>query len=385
VIDRARTKFPLTLVLALMGVTACHKDRAKPHAEATPSSAPSARPQPVPSDDSITAAVNRALTLDPGVSESGIQAATTDGIVELTGTAPNLLTKKRAARIVEAIRGVRAVSDRTTVAVYSRRDSEILRDVKAALLTNAAADSYEIDERVEDGRVTLNGTVQSFQEQQMAGRLAEGVLGVRDVNNLVQVKHGVRRTDSEVAADVLSRLRWDALVNDGSIDVAVHDGYVALTGKVASPAEKRRAVVDAWVLGTANVDDSALKVVVDGKERDYFRRKVFLRSDADVAKAVETAAAYDPRVSAARLRVSVDHGRATLQGSVNSVAAMFAAEDLARHTIGVTSVRNELSVEVSPRRSDADVERAVRGALLRDPYTYSQPITVHAKAGKVTL
>jgi osmotically-inducible protein OsmY len=372
----------LALVLALLAASACHRNDDK---QPAPSSAPSAPAKPLLSDASITAAVDKVLAHDPGVDRSNIHVATTDGIVELTGSARNLLTKKRAARVVEAVRGVRAVSDRTTLNIDPRPDQQILQDLKNALVMNAAADSYEVNERVHAGKVTLTGSVQSYQEREMAGRLAEGVLGVREVDNQVLVKHGASRSDAEVAADITSRLRWDALVNDGMIDVAVHGGTVFLSGKVASAAEKRRATVDAWVLGTANVDDKALKVDALAEERDYLKHKLFIRSDADVAKAIQTAAAYDPRVSAANLRVSVDHGKARLEGHVGSVAARFAVEDLARHTVGVMDVQNELSVEFAKHHSDAEVVRAVEAALLSDPYTYSQSIVVKASAGKVTL
>jgi osmotically-inducible protein OsmY len=381
------TKYSLCLsILAASGLVSCHKNGPSEN-----QARPAASTERVPAtpfeltDASITTAVHHVLAHDPGVDANGLHVKTTDGVVELSGTAHNLLTKQRAVRVVEAVRGVRAVSDRTSLDPEKRSDSEILKNLKAALGSSALTDLHEVSAKVSSGVVTVMGSVHSYQERDAAGRLAEGIVGVRQVDNQVQVKPGASRSDSAVATDVVNRLRWDTLVNDGLIDVAVHDGRVALTGKVGSAAEKRRAAVDGWVLGAANVDDSGLHVDVQAAERDYLKHKLFVRSNTDVAQAIRDAAAYDPRVSAADLRVSVDNGRARLYGSVGSLGARLAAEDLARHTVGVMSVQNELMVKPIKAHADADVERAVKAALLSDPYTYSQTIDVKAHDGKVTL
>lgn len=59
--------------------------------------------------------------------------------------------------------------------------------------------------------------------------------------------------------------------------------------------------------------------------------------------------------------------------------------DLARHTIGVTSVENALEIKPTKAPTDAQIERAVRSALLWDPYTNSQSIQVRVESGKVKL
>ncbi|HVY25724.1 MAG TPA: BON domain-containing protein [Polyangiaceae bacterium] len=379
-----RFKLPYLSLALLLAQTGCQRkaaDQVKPVLSSTATKASSDGL----TDTAINAAVTKALEHDPGVDASKLHVKTTDGIVELTGIAPHLLTKQRAARVAEAVRGVRAVSDRTSLDVEKRPDASIADDLKNALLTNAAADSYEISEKVSAGKVTLTGSVQSFQERDIAGRLAEGIRGVREVDNQIKVKTGVARSDSEVRADVVSRLRWDTLVNDGRIDVAVHSGRVTLQGTVASASEKRRASVDAWVLGAADVSDSGLKVDASGAQQDTLKHQLFATAPADIERAIRAAIAYDPRVSRADLQVKVTDGRARLEGSVASVAAKLAAEDLARHTVGVTAVDNALEVKPVKARTDAQIEQAVKSALLWDPYTNTQAIQVSVVAGKVSL
>jgi osmotically-inducible protein OsmY len=380
------TNSAILIPLALAALSACQKDAttAQTTSDSTPKP-PALEPKRSFTDPEVNAAVLATLARDPGVDATNIHVKTTQGIVELTGQADNLLTKRRAARVAEAVRGVRAVSDQTTLQLKSRADAEVTADVNSALLESSVPESYRIVPKTKAGTVTLTGNMKSYQERLMAERLTEGVRGVRAVDNQIAIQHGVARSDSSVAADVTSRLRWDALVNDGLIDVAVHDGIVTLTGKVASAAERRRADVDAWVLGAATVDDSGLTVDWAAQEADLRRHKLLGRSDGQIASAIHDAAAYDPRVSVADMLVSVTNGNAVLRGSVPSLKGRIAAEDVARHTVGVLGVQNELVVKPGKTPSDAALVGSVKHALLWDPYTNVYPIDVQAKAGKVTL
>ena len=91
--------------------------------------------------------------------------------MELTGQAKDLLTRRRAVMIAEGVKGVRAVSDRMTLAPQQRTDSEIRHEVESALLTNAATDSFEVEVSALRGVVTLRGTVQSWQEKTLSARV----------------------------------------------------------------------------------------------------------------------------------------------------------------------------------------------------------------------
>lgn len=373
---------PLTLV----GLSACHKDATTGQtASSSAPKPPDLEPKRSFTDSEVNAAVLATLARDPGVDATNIRAKTTQGIVELTGQVDNLLTKRRAVRVAEAVRGVRAVSDQTKLQLKSRADADITADVNSVLLGSSVPDSYRVVPKTKSGTVTLTGSMKSYQGRLMAERLAEGVRGVRAVDNQIAIQHGVARSDSSVAADVTSRLHWDALVNDGLIDVAVHDGKVILTGKVASAVERRRADLDAWVLGTAAVDDSGLTVDWAAQEADLRKHKLLGKSDAQIASAIHDAAAYDPRVSVADILVSVTNGKAVLRGSVRSLKGRIAAEDVARHTVGVLSVQNDLVVKPGKTPADSALVSSVQRALLWDPYTNLYPIDVQVKAGKVTL
>jgi osmotically-inducible protein OsmY len=121
------------------------------------------------------------------------------------------------------------------------------------------------------------------------------------------------------------------------------------------------------------------------QEHDLTKDKLLGKDDEQVAQAIRDAAAYDPRVSAADLQIEVDSGAVVLSGSVSSISARVAAEDLAFHTVGVRSVVNRLAILPSRPISDGALKKAVRSALLGNPYTARFALEVEVSAGAVKL
>jgi osmotically-inducible protein OsmY len=336
-------------------------------------------------DPDITHAIEVAFGRDPGVDAKNLHVSTTNGIVELTGSADNILTDRRAVRLAETVKGVRAVSDRIQINVKARPDADVQRDVKEALSSNAATDSFPIEVAVRAGAVTLSGTLHSHVEQTVAERVAEGVKGVSALHDELKIADVAARPDREILADVQSRFRWDQRLNDGLLQPAVEDGKVTLSGLVGSAAEKRRAERQAWVRGVKSVDASAVKVEWWAKRQDLLRNKLGKHTDAEIAKAIRDAAALDPRVQTAGLEVDVAGGVAHLRGNVASVQAKSAAESLARDTLGVVDVKNELEIEPQKPVSDQTVEKRVTSALDADPALGSFRLKANTKDGIVTL
>jgi osmotically-inducible protein OsmY len=118
-----------------------------------------------PTDAEIAAAVEGELSFDASVPANDIDVKTADGIVTLSGKVPNLLARNRANRVVETVKGVRAVSNLITVTPVSRTDDEIHKDVEAALMSDPATNAYAIKTAVKDKVVTLTGTVESWGEK----------------------------------------------------------------------------------------------------------------------------------------------------------------------------------------------------------------------------
>lgn len=339
-----------------------------------------------PDDQDITNAVEREFSHDHAVPDNPIDVTTDAGIVTLTGTVSNVLAKDRAALIAETVRGVRSVVNRVDVMPLTpRTDATIRSDVVQALLEDPAADAYEISVLVNGGHVTLTGTVDSWAEKQIAGNVARGVAGVTGLTDDITTVFASERNDREIQLDIVQTLHWDALVDDGLIDVTVHDGNVTLSGIAGSAAEKRRARFDAWTSGVKSVDDTALEVARWTRDPDLRRTKYIAKSDAEIENAVEAALRRDPRVRKFAVNPSVTDRAVTLHGVVDNLRAKRSAEADAKNTVGVLSVENALEVRPVEIHADTAVARRIRTALLRDAWVDRFDIGVRVLDGTAYL
>lgn len=86
-------------------------------------------------------------------------------------------------------------------ATVSKTDAEIHKDVINELAWDPRVDETEVGVQVDQGVVTLTGTVGSWAKRRAAEGAAHRVLGVLDVANDVSVKPpgGLVRTDTEIA------------------------------------------------------------------------------------------------------------------------------------------------------------------------------------------
>lgn len=316
-------------------------------------------------DQDITLAVQNALMLDPRVASHLIDVQATDGIVTLSGSVDHLLARDQAVDIAEHIKGVRAVVNQLTVMPVSRPDENIRADVERALGDDPVTDSYEILVSVENGVVTLTGSVESWDEKHLTTEVVKGIRGVRDIRNRLTITYREERADQDIKAEVKRRLSIDPAVNDLFIEVSVENGTVILSGTVGTAAEKTQAYNNAWVGGVEAVDDSALQV--DWSMRNEMKRKVMpVQSDQEMHQAILDAFLYDPRVSTFDIDVEVENGTATLTGTVDNLEAKNAAEKDAKHTTGIWRVKNYVTVRPVEPPSDAEIAQNVRDALSRD-------------------
>jgi osmotically-inducible protein OsmY len=336
-------------------------------------------------DSEISFAIQDSLLADEIVAAHLIDVETRDGIVTFSGSVDHLLARDQAIRIAEGIKGVRAVIDQLRVIPVVRPDDELRKDVKQALLVDPATDLYEIDVVVNAGVVILDGTVESWAERQLAAQVVKGVKGVKEVRNNLFINYSEERLDSEIKLEIERRLNLDPYVDEALIDVKVENGKVILTGTIGSVAEKTQVYVDAWVTGVQEVDDSGLKI--EWWARDEMRREqaASIKSDNEIQQAVKDTFRYDPRVSSFDVTAIVIDGRVTLTGTVDNFKARKAAEQDAKNTIGVWSVKNYILVRPVNSPTDAEIAENVRESLRRDILVDRYDITVSVLNNKVYL
>jgi osmotically-inducible protein OsmY len=364
-------RFALSLLLAGLSVA--------------PASRGAARDTKTISDADINAAVEAELFEDSAVPHDRIDVSSSLGIVTLTGRVTNLLARDHATRLVQAVRGVRSVVNRIQVTPLAKRsDEELQKDVSLALAYDPAADSYEVTVTAKGGAVTLNGKVNSFAERALSERIARGVAGVTDVHNKLTVQYAKPRSDTEIKADVDARLRWDAYVVHDSIAVDVKEGAVTLTGTVGSDAERTRAFMDAWVMGTNSVDTSLLKVEPWARTPRRRTGKAWDVSDEQIESALRAALLYDPRVASYAVTADATERVVTLRGVVDNLRAKRAALQDARATTGVTRVIDRVRVRATSAKDD-EAAKNIRAAFERDPYVERYEILVSVNDGTAYL
>jgi osmotically-inducible protein OsmY len=336
-------------------------------------------------DTEITNAVEDELLFDKSVDLNDIDVKTTQGVVTLSGVVSNILAKERAAKLTRTIKGVRSVVNRIKVSPSPlRSDTAILHDVQTALLRDPATKAYAVYVAVRDNEVTLTGNVGSWQQKRLAEKVVKGVRGVKEVENNIDVTYSTTRRDAQIEDEIQKALRWDTLVDDGLVQVDVEDGKVELTGTVGSAAEKARVSIDAWVTGVKSIDDSGLKVRKWARDPTMRKGKYVYKPDDKIKEAIKDALLYDPRVASFNVTPVVDKGVVTLRGVVDNLKAKRAAKNVARRTVGVTTVRNRIKVRPEAP-SDSEIAANVRKAIKRDPYLQKKEITVSVVAGTAHL
>ncbi|HSF08190.1 MAG TPA: BON domain-containing protein [Nitrospirales bacterium] len=342
--------------------------------------------QNVITDKDITVAIESRFLVDQMVPSNGIDVHTDNGVVMLSGEVPTLLARERAGKIVASIRGVQALIN--TIAVNPTRrigDKELRFRVFTALAADPASDSYEITVQVDQGRVMLTGTVESWQEKHLTEEVVKSVKGVQSLRSRITVNPKASRPDSEIEAEIFRRLQSDVWVHESLIGIMVDQGHVTLTGTVGSLAEKNSAYTDAWVGGVKGVNVAQLNVEWWARDKMLRHRKDAFTSTTHTAEAIRTAFTYEPRLQDSDIDVRVVEGTAFLIGIVDNLAAKYAAEETTRNTEGIWRVRSFIKVRPPVRLPDRDLEKRVREAFNQHPLINGYEIKISANSGKVSL
>lgn len=235
--------------------------------------------------------------------------------------------------------------------------AETLRKVKTALEHAARIDfqAWPIDMDLVDGLVILKGELPTLAAKKQALGAACQVRGVRGAIDELQVAQAETLGDGAVRDAVCALLLQDvdfrncairALVKErpkylrepagercGSIEVAVEDGVVELTGEVISLTHMRLAGVLAW--WARGVRDVINTLEVSPPEDD---------NDDEVTDALRLVLETDPRVHAEQIGIRTRDYVVTLEGVVPSEEERRFAEQDAWYLYAVGRVINRLEV-----------------------------------------
>lgn len=218
-------------------------------------------------DSEILAHVNAVLTCDPRVRSQGqgrITALCQGGELVLAGHVEGIEQKMVSERLARSVEGVKAVVNEVKLrAVPQRTDVEILEHLQHALEQDHSLDQRQIVPIVQNGVVTLTGTVDALAKKRLAGLIAWWTAGVEDVRNHLIVRPDEDDNDAEIVDAVRVAHELDILVDADRIGVKSVHGVVTLIGTARNPEEYRQAEADAWfvwgvkdVLNTLEIEGS---------------------------------------------------------------------------------------------------------------------------------
>lgn len=205
-----------------------------------------------------------------------VLAIDADGVATIEAEVDNIAVKRLVLERLAATSGVGAVVDRLKVKPASRMSDDGIRDhLRKAYYQEPAFRHLAIKERIEgearlvraglpgaggeieievqDGTVTLNGSMPSLAAKRLAGVLAWWVPGSRDVINGITVDPPEEDAPIAIEEAVRIALDKDKLVDASQIRIGVRQRTVRLTGLVPTETSRDAAEWDAWYI--FGVDD----------------------------------------------------------------------------------------------------------------------------------
>ena len=336
-------------------------------------------------DRQIVSSIETAIADDQLIDPDALKISSLNGIVTMESWTSNLLVKDRAVKIATSIKGVRSIIDRMSVRPAFVRDDVIQQNVKNALAYDPATESYEVNVTSDNYIVTLTGTVDSWQEKQLAAEVAKGIKGVQKIENNIDVQFNGNRDDSEIEMEIKRRMQSSIWVDAEAFSVKVNNHVVTISGYVGDLPEKNRAYTMAWVPGVKNVNDENL-IVASVLDDDMQKKNRFMTvTDEQIKSTIEDAMMYDPRVASYQPNIEVENKVVSLTGKVKDFLAKRAAGENAKNTYGVKTVKNDLLVQPVFSPADEIIEEHVEEALLWDPVVEKYQISVDVVNGEVLL
>jgi hyperosmotically inducible periplasmic protein len=221
----------------------------------------------------------------------------------------------------------------------ARYDGQVQTAVTQKL--SAKKQFNDVKANVEDGIVTLTGTVDLYQKKVDAAKLARKTANAQGVRNLITVA-GENVPDAKLEEKLATKLRNVRVGYDNTFDyfaLGVKDGVVTVEGQDRTGVGRDEAFSEiANMPGVKDLIDNVTVAPVSSLD-DSIR----LRAQRAIYRdSVLSKYAIDP---ARPIRIIVANGHVTLYGSVDNAMDKNVAGMRANELPGVFSVENKLVVE----------------------------------------
>ncbi len=226
-------------------------------------------------------------------------------------------------------------------AAATRYDNQIQTAVTHKL--DAKKQFVNVKSSVEDGIVTLTGTVDLYQRKLDAAKLARKTASVQGVRNLITVA-GPNVSDEQLEQKLARKLTYVREGYDSAFDyfaLGVKDGVVTVEGADRTGIGRDEALAD--IANMPGVKDVVANISLEPVSG--FDNRIRLEAARAIYRdPVLSKYAIDP---AKPIRIIVENGHVTLYGTVDSAMDKNVAGLRANQLAGAFSVENKLVVEKS--------------------------------------
>jgi osmotically-inducible protein OsmY len=317
-----------------------------------------------PDDAWLTTKAKTELLTDDLVNGVGIHVDTFDAHVTLSGKVHTDAERAQAERRVRAIEGVADVRNLLVVVPAASRKATQVADTA---IQKAVGDSLKGDaglagstirvKSVNKGVVVLSGDAKTLTAHRRAIARARQVEGVRRVASEIQspneladneiwyAEGKLADTDSKEYSDgwITTKAKLSLMTDPGispmAVSVDTEDGVVTLFGTVNTSADKARAAKEVAKLDGVKHVANELQVVPDVAARGV------AESDDRVTAAVRKRLDARPSLADSKVTIRTENGVVRLTGEVASQRDRLTALTVARGTLGVRSIIDDLALK----------------------------------------
>jgi osmotically-inducible protein OsmY len=214
----------------------------------------------------------------------------------------------------------------------SKDDVLLNDDVVEELKDDPAVDSSRIAIAVDDGVVTMTGSVPTYWQKAEAENAVKRVIGVRAIANDVKVEIAGDhvRDDTDIAEAAANAIRWHSDLPH-TVEATVDNGWVALTGKV--DWQYQRNAVEYAIRHISGVKGVINRIELKSRPKA-----------ADVREQIRKELARTVNQDVNDIDIETSDGHVTLRGTVSSWSEDEAARRASWSVPGVTEVEDRLVI-----------------------------------------
>ena len=215
-----------------------------------------------------------------------------------------------------------------------KTNAQLEKEILDAMHMNSLLRRAEVGVIANDGIVTLTGMVESYTRKLAAENAAKKVPGVKAIIEQIAVDPGKsdKKTDAEIAAEILHAFTWNIDVPGERVKIIVEDGWVSLEGELEWTIQ--REAVKKAVYHVPGVKGIHNHIKIKSEKVDAVEK-------ADIERALAGISIFnDDQIS-----VKVNRNDVTLTGVVHSLLEKDMAEQIAMKAAGVERVTNDLVIQ----------------------------------------